>query len=215
MSARRPVAARLRPRAGDRSPARWRRRRVRAAPAGCSAPRMSLIGALGVFGIAERRRFSDRLGNHELRRRGDDPERETVGRCRPAGFVHARTCWKSARSRCWSRCCCLPPTAILSHFADFSAAAGKLADAEPRRHRRAACHRLRRQARTVAVLRMVPDRLRRGQRRVRRADVRRRAQCRLLRLEPRPAGLGARPARSRRRRRSASSSSSSQCSAPS
>ena len=85
---RRPVAARLRPgsggaclRAGDAGAARPQRLAVRRRhePPRCARR----------FRHPRRRGVSDRLGNHELRRRRHDPQREAVGRCRPAGPVHA------------------------------------------------------------------------------------------------------------------------------
>ena len=49
--ARRPLADRASAWCRRRLPARWRRRPSKAAPAGCSAPPCSLLGALGVFGL--------------------------------------------------------------------------------------------------------------------------------------------------------------------
>ena len=52
---------------------------------------------------SRRRGLSDRLGDHELRRRRDDLERTAFGRCRPAGSVHARSSG-SRRGRAAGRC---------------------------------------------------------------------------------------------------------------
>ena len=88
-------------------PARWRRRRTQGRAGWLFGAAMSLLGALGVFGVQRRRRFPPRLGDDELRRRGDDPERETRRRMPGAGAVHARAaggrrgCATGRRRCCW------------------------------------------------------------------------------------------------------------------
>ena len=121
-----------------------------------------------------------------------------VGAVRLAGGVHAHGAAGAAacRSRLSPRArrsCCRSPCR--------SSSALLLVD------------RLRRQARPAAVLRMVSGRLRLGQRRVRRAHVGRRAECRVLRPQPRPAGLAAGPCTLDGATASASLSSRSACSA--
>ena len=149
------------------------------------------------FRAARRCQLSYRLGDHEFRRRRNDTLRKIIA-SRPAGIVHARTSRSrrgrasrgdSASCRKWPFLC----------IRELRRRGGQFLRSGYSSHCRTAHYRLRRQARSVAVLRMVPGRLWRRQRRVRRVDVRRSAQRRVLRLEPRPSGMGARPERRCRR----------------
>ena len=79
-------ACRARLRAGDAGGARPSRLAIRRRHEPRRGPRC--------FRVTRWRQLSDRLGDHELRRRGDDPLREIIAR-RPAGIIHAR----SSRSR--------------------------------------------------------------------------------------------------------------------
>ena len=147
---------------------------------------------------AGRRRLPDRLGGDEPGRRDDDPGRADVARPRRARPVHAGVAGSRRRGAadrlpvCWhasGRACPSPRS---------PAAGAALPAAGAARRRAAAGHRLRCQARPAAILRVVPGRLRRRQRRFRRDPVRRGAERRVLRAQPRPARLAAGHAAGRR-----------------
>ena len=150
----------------------------------------SLIGALGVLRFAGRGEFSRGVGDHEPGRRRDDPGRRPGRGHRAAGPVHAG----AARGGCGR----LDPRFPRSRRPRQQHRVQRLRRRGARHaplgaafRRTDAPDRVRREARAAAVLRMVSRRLWRRQRRDRCLSVRRRPQCRVLRLEPRTGGVAA------------------------
>ena len=171
---------------------------------------MSLIGALGVFGLQDGASFLIAWEVMSFGGARHDPERNVLMRTWAGPFSLCWVFWRLEPLHCSLPSCCshiMVRTLTLHYFTALLRALPAAA-----RHGRwhPSGYRFWCKAWAIAILRMVSGRLWRRKRRVGRSFVGRRAQRRVLRIEPGTAGLAARPDFGRHGRTWNFSSSSSQ-----